>query len=90
MKRLIFLPALLLLAACAADNAQPEADAGEAMRQGREAAEAAVKERPGTMARERAILQIRANEQKMRQRGDSADADAYVRGAQSVFDSIPS
>lgn len=57
------------------------------MEDGRQAALEALQHPSGSMARERAILQIRANEYKMRQSGDSTVADAFIEGASSIFDS---
>lgn len=85
----------IAIAAClfaAASCSSPEAvttseSVRAAVEHGRADADKAIEAKSDSQERERAILQIRANEQKIKETGDSAAAAAYVRAAEERLDS---
>lgn len=85
----IAIAACVALAACSSPAPAPQQSESEcqASEQGRADAAKAIEAAPGSMERERAILQIRANEQKIKESGDSAAAAAYIRAAEASLDS---
>lgn len=82
---IISLLAALSLSACS--GRKPDADEAFAAQRGREDAAKAVKARPGSMDREKALLHIRATEHKILQLADSAAAHAYKHAAEAYLDS---
>lgn len=58
-----------------------------AAKHGRIDADKAIEAQAGSKQRERALLQIRAREQKIKETGDSAAATAYIRAAEARLDS---
>lgn len=79
---------LFAAASCSSPEAQttPE-NVRAAIEHGRADADKAIEEQPNSQAREHAILRIRANEQKIKEAGDSAAAAAYARAAEERLDS---
>ena len=93
MKRLqkyvLAIATLAALGACSKANKEASsANEQLAADQGHQAAMEATQQKPGSMEREKAILKIRATEEKILQTGDTAAARAYVGAAEAVLDSI--
>lgn len=89
MRRLVtIIASCALLAACSHSTASKSPNEQLAADQGRFAAMEVLKHKSGTMARERAILNIRATEEKILHTGDTAAARAYIGAAKEVLDSI--
>lgn len=80
---------LLALTACSTGDRSPEKYSPyrqEAIGRGRTDAGIAISAR-NQMEREKAILEIRAKEQRLRQAGDDAAADFYISAAEELLDS---
>lgn len=86
-KHIVIAGCLFAVASCSSNDAQISESEYAAAEYGRADAEKAIQAEPGSMGRERAILHIRSNEQKIKETGDSAAAAAYARAAEERLDS---
>ena len=73
---------------CSSPEAQPMPEnVRAAIEHGRADAGKAIEAQSGSQERERAILRIRSNQQKINEAGDSAAAAAYAHAAEERLDS---
>lgn len=73
---------------CGNKDHKPTAEETMAAEEGAAAAREVKATSPGSMQREKAILKIRATEEKILQSGDTLAARAYAKAAEAVLDSI--
>lgn len=88
MKKILFVISVLAafaLGSCS--GGEESADQAYAAQKGREDAAKAAKASPGSMDRERALLHIRATEQRLHQLTDSTLARSYKHAAEAYLDS---
>lgn len=87
VKHIAIAACLFATVSCSSNDTQVSENERAAAEYGRADAEKAIQTDPGSMERERAILHIRANEQKIKETGDSAAAAAYAGAAEERLDS---
>lgn len=87
---ILFVVISIAAVGCGDKASEKELKANEklAIEHGRLDADKVIKAAPGSMARERAVLAIRAREQEILQLGDTAAAEAYINAAEQRLDSL--
>lgn len=86
-KNIALAACLALAASCAPPETKISDNEQAAITHGRADAAKVIEAKPDSQERERAILHIRANEQIIKEAGDSAAAAAYVNAAEARLDS---
>lgn len=87
LKHIAIIICLTVAASCSSTETSISESEQAAAEHGRADADKAIEAKPHSKEREHAILHIRANEQKIKETGDSTAAAAYVRAAEERLDS---